>query len=338
MMPFIRIKYFYVVLLTCFLFLFSFSCSVREIPTENSGNNEQPVKRTWEERANLGKGAISALILNSGNNIFVGTDTSGVFKSNNDGKSWESFNNGLLDNHITCLAFDSTDFILAGTSEEGIFRSPVLADHWIRSDRSNKIIWSLITLKNGSVLAGTSSGLLKSYDNGESWSSISIPVLQHPFSTFMFNSSDKIYGGTIGQGILFSDNLGLNWQNTSLNGLSVLTLSVNIQGDIFAGTLSSGALRSSDNGNSWEKMENGFPADYVTDIAINSLQEIYIGTYGYGIYRSSDNGDTWKSFNDGLKDLIVTSLAFDSGDYLLASTSSGQIYRTTQSTRIDAVK
>ncbi|MEJ2050435.1 MAG: sialidase family protein [Calditrichota bacterium] len=337
-MQFTKSEYIYLVLLTFFLFLFFYSCSTRETPTENTGNNEPLVKQTWEERANLGKGSISALILDSGNNIFIATDTSGVFKSTNDGKSWEFFNNGLLDKHITCLAFDSAGSVLAGTLDSGIFQSPVLGDQWFQSDSSNKTIWSLITLRNGSILAGTSSGLLKSYDNGESWSLVSIPSLQHPFSTFNFNSSDKIYGGTIGQGILFSDNLGLNWQNTNLNGLSVLTLSVNIQGDIFAGTLSSGALRSSDNGNSWEKMENGFPADYVTDIAINSLQEIYIGTYGYGIYRSSDNGDTWKSFNDGLKDFIVTSLAFDSGDYLLASTSSGQIYRTTQSTRIDVVK
>lgn len=311
------------------LFIF---CSERDTPTDNNGNYQPPVKQAWAEKTNPDRGPINTIITDFYGQIFIGTDTSGVYKSDDLGETWQSYNNGLSDKQIICLAFDSSGIILAGSSDQGIFRSPILNDQWIHTDTLNTTVWSILTLGNGLVLSGSSAGILKSDDQGMSWSLINIPGLQQPFITLAINPIGRIYGGTFGHGVLFSDDQGSNWQNTSLTALSVLALAVDSEGTIFIGTLSSGTLRSSDNGVTWEKMENGILAGYITDIEINSSQDIYIATYGYGIYRSLNGGDSWQTFNEGLTDLIVTSIIFDSQDFLVAVTESGKVYRTTLST------
>ena len=329
---YVRAIRFYILLSSLLFLSILVSCSERNTPTENNGNNEPPVKQTWAEKKNPGKGLINKIISDTNDNLFLGTDSAGVFKSDDGGDTWESFNNGLPDKQIICLAFDSTGFIFAGTSNLGIFRSPILNDQWIHPDTLNTTVWSFITLENDAILSGSSAGVLKSDDNGNSWSLITVPGLQQPFLSFGINSSGRIYGGTFGHGVLFSDDQGSNWQNTSLTALSVLALAVDSEGTIFIGTLSSGALRSSDNGVTWGKMENGILADYITDIELNSSQDIYIATYGYGIYRSFNGGDSWQTFNEGLTDLIVTSITFDSQDFLVAATESGKVFRTTLTT------
>ena len=118
---YVRAIRFYI-LLSYLLFLsILVSCSERNTPTENNGNNEPPVKQTWAEKKNPGKGLINKIISDTNDNLFLGTDSAGVFKSYDEGDTWESFNNGLPDKQIICLAFDSTGFILAGTSDLGIF-------------------------------------------------------------------------------------------------------------------------------------------------------------------------------------------------------------------------
>ena len=67
-------------------------------------------------------------LLSSGKNLFVG-NSSGVFRSTDDGGSWMTMNTGLTDRHITTLTISGGD-LYAGTQEAWVFRSTNYGASW----------------------------------------------------------------------------------------------------------------------------------------------------------------------------------------------------------------
>ena len=64
-----------------------------------------------------------SLAVNRSGHVFVGTLGSGVLRSTDGGNSWDSLNTGLPDHNVWTLAFDSSDFLYAGTQSGAVLRS-----------------------------------------------------------------------------------------------------------------------------------------------------------------------------------------------------------------------
>ncbi len=68
--------------------------------------------------------------------LFVGTPT-GIFRTQDDGQSWESCNFGLLDEDVLCIAcapnFTESELLWAGTAGGGLYRSRNSARAWRES-------------------------------------------------------------------------------------------------------------------------------------------------------------------------------------------------------------
>jgi len=109
---------------------------------------------------------ISALMVGPEANLSI--LSYGFIRSSNNGQSW-----GFLtgpNQLANTLLFTSSKMILAGSVQDGIYRSPDFGATWQQIGLSGKTVWALAENARGWIFAGTQDGLNISTDGGETWS------------------------------------------------------------------------------------------------------------------------------------------------------------------------
>lgn len=104
--------------------------------------------------------SISAITINSQDHIFAGTYFDGIYRSTDDGKSWELINDGLNYTWITDIAINSSDHLFASTWFGGVYKSEDNGNTWrqLISGLPFGIVFSLAVDRNGYVFAGSDGG------------------------------------------------------------------------------------------------------------------------------------------------------------------------------------
>jgi hypothetical protein len=167
-----------------------------------------------------------------GNNIFAGTDSSGVYISSNNGTSWiqTALNNKTI-RSFTILG----NFIFAGTDINGIYLSSNNGTNWIQTALNNKTVYSLISIGNN-IFAGTlDNGVCFSTNLGTSWTQT---TLNNKTVYSLVPSGNNIFAGTLDNGVYLSTNNGVSWVNKNQGFIIIPTVySLLITNNyIFAGT------------------------------------------------------------------------------------------------------
>jgi len=202
--------------------------------------------------------------------IYIAT-TVGAFYTKDAGREWEERMAGMKEVHIVVsIAINRKDptVLYAGTTG-GMYRSDDAAASWKKINRGlipeQELMASMALGVNAIeidpvnpdiVYAGTTKGLFRTADKGESWERIG-RTLPDPFvSSIVIHpvESSVIYIGGPG-----------------------------------------GVWKSVDNGNNWQAMNQGLVTLNVRALAMapQNFQTLYAGTNGSGLYRSIDAGATW---------------------------------------------
>jgi photosystem II stability/assembly factor-like uncharacterized protein len=244
--------------------------------------------------------------------MLIAADTN-VYRSTDNGNSWLVTNKGLI-NKPSLFAFNSEGHIFAGGfGIVGIYRSTDKGDSWspcyqvktIQPITKDSIaipsnILALAIDSNGTIFANRDYRIIRSTDNGNSWTEISSNLTSRRrvrVLTFAINSHNDIFAGTIFQGVVRSQDHGDHWTSvaSSFGAINIKSLLINSQEHIFAGT-DSGAVRSIDKAKTWMQVSQGLPAlTPIRTLAINSHGNIFAGVGLYDSYRSTNHGDSWTS-------------------------------------------
>jgi hypothetical protein len=123
----------------------------------------------WTEvKTGLPTNATVFSMVGSGNTVYAGTDTSGVFVTKNGGANWAAANSGLTDLHISQLALVGSR--LFAVTLNGVFSSDDGATSWTPDKSTLQGVNGYLVLDN-QLLAGTDAqGAYFSSDGGTSWS------------------------------------------------------------------------------------------------------------------------------------------------------------------------
>jgi photosystem II stability/assembly factor-like uncharacterized protein len=314
-------------------------------------------------------------VFSNRNYIFAGT-FGGLFYSMDNGNKWTNISSSISNNQtVNCFAANG-NILFAGTNQGRLFTSLNNGDVWFSYNNSGLVkeyqgkitssvgnIHSLVTGIN-SIIAATDSGVFRSFDNGNTFKSIS-NGLNPPAAYSITILRNILYAGT-GNGVYVSNNDGSFWSlsgypSISMGKINSIKLKANniyagISGNIyciidkgsemnnttfdrpfeipaiaynedylFAVTNGGGVFRANIDGIGWDDYNDGLKNLNLTSLAVSG-ETVIVGTWGSGIFYSTDNGGEWFIINDGLEDLNIKSL-FINGGSVFAGTEKGKIYK-----------
>jgi hypothetical protein len=184
----------------------------------------------------------------------------GIFLSTDNGSTWESINDGLMNKDVFALAVMGKD-LFAGT-DRGVHRLNGNGTSWTRVGLDD-ISVSALAVNGLSLFAGTVDYGLHIFDDGA-------------------------YGK--GYGVWFTTNNGSSWQNrygepvTSMDIHDLALVSNGAGGNkIFAAT-SNGVFFSDDNGKSWAPVSTGLRDTTVSALAVA----------GANLFAGTESGCVWR--------------------------------------------
>lgn len=305
-------------------------------------------KEKDNDNVNTNITALSAYTFSEINYIIAGTGGNGIYRSSNNGDSWEEVNGKLKNLHITALAVDTKNTrIFVGTLAAGIFYSKNNDNQWLSNNRglTNPHITALTINENtGEIFAGTAGGGIYRWDNEfKIWRQINTGLTNTDITALIAypqpgqgNIIKSEGGKIIGDNTAFTKKIAkgskitITGETRTVTGIesdNILKVDVAFSSNItpesnyninylLAGTSGGNIFGSADNGNSWKLLNTNSTYSDITAFAVkndNGKKVVFAGTTVGNILESQDDGNSWLSANSGLlyveeKLLTLTSL------------------------------
>jgi len=170
-------------------------------------------------------------------------------------------------------------------------------------------------------------GLMRSTNQGSSWTDITNNLPELNISAIEFDSTGRIFLGTLGGGVFYSSNNGNSWveKNNGLTNKRVTSLKIFRGGPMYVGTIGGGVFRSDNGGNNWVQKNNGLKFWHITAMILNNQGGVVVGTPNDGVWKSFDNGENWSRGNGSLSSRNITSFAKNSLGELVVGTLGGGV-------------
>ena len=253
--------------------------------------------------------------------LFAATDN-GMFRTSNDGRSWEYLPNILRDDDISDLVV-SGQVLLIGTCS-GPFTSSDLGKTWLRNpDTSFHFVCNSTFTALDSLLFTGDGGLYRSSDRGRHWGSLKFTKDQ----IYSLSVVDEdLFACVPNSGLYRSTNRGITWtlQDVGLSNQWVNTVAT-CGKEYFAATLR-GPFISMDSCRTWDLFENDLSISVATYCFEVFNENIFAGA-GSGVYLLiRTDGYHWLPVHPNLSDSSVLSLMIHDG-YLFAGTFKGGVWR-----------
>ena len=268
-----------------------------------------------------------AVVENNPSTIYVGTASGGLFKSINNGTTWES----IFDKQNTLSIGDVT----VAPSDPNIV--------WVGTGEANN--------RQSSTWGN---GVYKSTDAGKTWTNMGLPESRHigrividprnP-NVVLVAAGGDLWGASKERGVYRTEDGGKTWsqalfvnEDTGCTDISIDLSNPNI---LYAamyqrrrtafgfngGGAGSGIYKSVDNGKTWKRLETGLPKGDLGRIGLDIYRKnsnvVYCSlehaTEG-GIYRSDDKGETWKKMGtvsqatSGFRPMYFSQIRIDPND------------------------
>lgn len=234
-------------------------------------------------------------IFSDSNIIFVGTK-SGLYFSNNSGKSFVEKNTGLSDLYITGITESAGNYFI-GTFESGLYYGSVDNNKW--TSLSDKVdcptISSISSSENVIYVASHCTGFHVSFNNGLNWLDVNSGLPTQKTTVFLKTSSDEYFLGTEDAGLYYSDTLDEHtvWKSL-LPGYDITSLGY-INSKLIVDT-SVGLFVQSGDGK-FQKLNFIGGEPIITSIVSNS-DRLIVGIQNFGLFATVD-GTNYFEISEG---------------------------------------
>ena len=225
-------------------------------------------------------------------NIIIGSNNSGLYYSEDNGKTWNQSN--INTGCFNCLTTINDIVIVGSNSDNGLYYSEDNGKTWNQSNITSGDFECLTVIGNTAIAGSWSDrGLYYSEDNGKTWIQSNITSGDSKCLTVI--GSTVIAGRGFNKGLYYSEDNGKIWKYSNINDGYFHCLTVIGNTAIAGGYSYNGLFYSEDNGKTWNQ-SNINTDDFVCLITIGNT--IIAGSWSSnGLYYSEDNGHTWNQSN-----------------------------------------
>ena len=278
-----------------------------------------------------------------------------IYKSRDEGRSWEAISHGMSHSRVIAMAIDPAypATVYAGTKGDAVYKSYDGGQRWVsqRTGLDDVTVTSVVNqivfepTNNIRLFAATTMGVFESEDGGDTWTKrmagmkeilMVVTLAIDPFrpdimyagtSGGVYKSSDRARTWTkVHQGMISSDVL------SSGRALMVNTVLFDPQrpDTVYAATLN-GLYKTEDGARSWTRTGQDLPDQMISALALDPSWPGTLYVAGrQGVFKSIDGGRTWQGKNAGLASLNVRSLALSPEDpkTIYLGTNGSGLYRS----------
>ncbi len=284
----------------------------------------------WQPTGAIEGGKVVKVAVAPNGSIFAGGEYGGVFRSTDNGATWEQTNNGLEDLEIRAIKSGPDGKIFVGTFHD-LYRSTDNGDHWELAD--NDYCNDISVSSSGIIYAarGDSKQVSKSTDNGNSWMTINNGIDTTSIDYVQYTVNGILIAVDPYKGIFKSTNGGATW-SPSDSGYTIgdgpTSLISDSSGNILLSTYSAGLYESTDDGSSWSKINGDIPSTYILDVSLNPSGYIFVTTFT-DLYKSVNNGTNWTQLNNGTVSNGFECITIDNSDNIVVGTNYYGVVRST---------
>jgi len=253
---------------------------------------------------------------------YVGTLTSGLFRTTDGGTSWIPWTDDLIDPllaffgvgypAIVSVATDAEDAVLVGTIDQGAFVKLGEAQPWfdVSAGLATGMITTFVATADGNTLyAGTQGGAFR-IAGEPAWVPINKGLIggqygspeysMPPFvNSLAINPRNEVelLCATDGNGVFHTVNRGEQWQlaSGSLSDMKAFAVAFDpaVSGRVFAGTSKEGVFVSTDAGQTWQAARAGLTSGTITALVFDpsNPKRLYAGTLDSGVWVLDLSGD-----------------------------------------------
>lgn len=301
--------------------------TIKRVVTNTQGTNYN-----WTPVASFSMNEIIlTMTLDNNGNILAGTWGGKIYRSTDNGLTWERINESMLCAYVWSMTSNAAGTIYAAT-ERGIYKSADNGTTWVIAGLNGRDIRSLLVDGNKIYAGIWGAGVYVSNDNGSSWEEFSEGIVGNSVHSLAKDGNGNIYAGLFDGGVFKLGAGNTVWFNTNSSSRYIWSMAVNSLNHIYAGTYGNGMIRSTDGGATWERINTGLPVTHIYAVRVDVNDNVYISSWGGGMYvyyLATDNPSnvTWSDF--GLYGAPIPSISFNSNNTVMyAGTEDGTIYAT----------
>lgn len=330
----------------------------------DNGKNWQPTNTGLPNNSKI------CYLFAEGNNLYAASRGKGLFKTSNNGNSWEHSSVEINTLSVNALLY-TNDKLIAGTFGGGIYYSdntnlvpgglmPSIKSLYSNSDKiyagsteglfysdDNAVTFNYlgpyqrqilsIYISGDTIFVGTlHNGIFKSALDNTNWKQTDNGIPPHSSVNCIIKKDDKLLVGTDEDGVFSSANNGSLWTQANNDMANSNIKALFVDGDkIFAGTADKGVYCSIDNGLSWEHV--GLDGKCIVGFTSNN-EKIYAATYKSGVFYTTNSVPTmWYEFSTGLSNQLIKSFTNDENNIFIGSETQG-IWKYTLATTANETK
>lgn len=277
--------------------------------------------------------------------VYVSAYPGGLFESDDAGMTWTRIDYGLPTHTVQdALRQGRYNLVVSSLNPErlyvglyglGVYASSDAGASWQATGPlpDGEILAMAVDPQNEELIyTGTSQGLYRSEDGGETWSALVQGMEGIAVRSLAWGSDGTLYAGTLGYEVYYLPRNATSWTQTPafanfgtfwpiwndrpLYQYTYLIFHPEDPDVIVLGTFPAGIFISRDGGETWQESNTNWSWDGVFALAFHPLDNniLYTGTYN-GLNRSTDGGQTWEVWDSGWPDEQWTfSIDFDPRD------------------------
>ncbi len=273
----------------------------------------------WQQADNGITNHVYTAIGSNGENVFIGSGSVNLYKSADNGSSWNTVNNGIS-GMVTML--DASNGNLFAVTANGVYLSNNNGASWSLQNNGLALNFAgqSIFADADTLFSGGYYEVFYSVNKGSTWTARNTGFPPNARVQSFAKNGNTVFAGTNGYGLYKTTNNGLNWSLTGNGGQQVPFSEVKsiyvFDAKVFA-SFSGTLYVSTDNGATWATATNDLNGAYVNCITHRG-GTLFVGT-NTGIFHSLDGGSTWVNLNANLTNPVISHIGFNASKIFICA-------------------